>query len=400
MNIHIDAIKFNHDHTTVHNNAVNIRKNASEFIEVPEWQAGISVTPENSPAAYAKKETAGNVLTIKARFRWLGKGTKTVEIRALDPTVNPPGPPGCAGLITRIFREIIRALFGNALGEVKARSITFPGTGLGAFETFELTKTRLHKVGVGIRTTTWRWQFREGGGSWADIETSRHRIYVLLETPNAPWQQIPYDESNTQLPWTDVLDRACNWAFMASDRDQAAAGITQNVYNLGNSVITYDCPGGGGTRYASPNFDCTAFLERIDGGPGNGQYVNCSDCATFVSTFANAVGCDLWQSRMGWSFQLNTILAIGSSTWETACGWGGFYYHEIPWKDDCTATDRVYDACLQVDGDADPTSSPHTALLPTNMVFGTPGSGGYRDKLSPGGSCEPLPLTRQRRNVY
>ena len=79
MNIFLDAIKFNHDPTTVHNNAINIRKNASEFIEVPEWRAGISVNPEDSRAAYAKKETAGNTMTIEARFRWLGKGAKTVK---------------------------------------------------------------------------------------------------------------------------------------------------------------------------------------------------------------------------------------------------------------------------------------------------------------------------------
>jgi len=400
MDIHLDAIKFNHDPTSVHNNAINIRRNASEFVDVPEWRAGISSNPEDSPAAYAKKEVAGNSLTIKVRFLWHGAAGKTVKIRALDPTVDPPGPPGCIGMIARLFRGIVRALFGNVLGEVKAKTVNFPAVGLGAFETFALKHTRLHKAGVGIRTTTWRWQYKADGGPWTDFDTSRHRIYVLLEVPKDPWQQAPYVASNTQLPWTDVLDKACNWAFLAKDRDDAAARITQNVYNLGNSVVTYDCPGGGASHYASPNFDCTAFLERVDGGPGNGQYVNCTDCATFVSTFANAVGCDLWQSRMGWSFSLNPILAIGSNTWQTACGWGGFYYHEIPWKGACTATDRIYDACLQVDGDADPTSAPHTALLPVNMVFGTPGSGDYRDKLSPAGNCDPLPSTRKRRSVY
>lgn len=75
MDVQLDAIKFNHDSATVHNNAINIRKNASDFIEVPEWRAGISVNPEDSPAAYAKKETAGNTLTIQARLRWTGKST-------------------------------------------------------------------------------------------------------------------------------------------------------------------------------------------------------------------------------------------------------------------------------------------------------------------------------------
>jgi len=400
MDVHLDAIKFNHDPNGVQNDAINIRKNAAEFINVPEWRNGISVNPEDSRAAYVKKETAGNTLTIEARFRWRGNGARTVEIRALDPAVDPPGPRGCLGLLIRLLRRILRALFGNALGEVEARTVNFPGPGLSAFVRFELAHTRLSQVGVGIRTTTWRWQYREGGGAWTDFETSRHRIYVLLETPQAPWQQTPYGASNTQLPWTDVLDRACNWAFLTTDRDGAAAAVTRQVYDLGNSVVTYDCPGGGATHYANPNFDCTAFLERLAGGVGNGQYVNCTDCATFVSTFANALGCDLWQSRMGWGFDLNPLLAIGSTTWQTACGWSGFSYHEIPWKDACTATDRVYDACLLVDGDADPTAPPHMALLTTNLVFGAPGSGGYRDKLSPGGSCDPQPSSRRRRSVF
>ena len=93
------------------------------------------------------------------------------------------------------------------------------------------------------------------------------------------------------------------------------------------------------------------------------MYVNCSDCATFTSTFSNVLGCDLWQSRMGppvGQFALNDMLAIGSNVWQTACqgidGWSGsFSYHEVAWKGACLADDHIFDACLQVDGDADPT---------------------------------------------
>ena len=400
MAVTLDSIKFNHDPATA-TNAINIRKNATEVINVPEWRAGISVSPEDSRAAYAIKETTGQTLTILARIRWTGpSANQPVEIRALDPNVNPPSRPGCIGFILWLIRSIIRALFGNVLGEVKAKAVTFGAGELSAYETFELLNTRVDKVGVGIRTTTWRWQYRVGGDPWTDFDTSTHRIYVLLEVPNAPWQQAPYTDSNTQLPWTDVLDRACAWAMLATDRDTAAAKVTSAVYNLGNSVITYDCPGGGASHYAHPNFDCTAFLQRIAGSLSNGQYVNCTDCATFVSTFANAVGCDLWQSRMGWFFDLNPLLAIGSSTWQTACGWGGFSYHEVAWKGGCNAPDPVFDACLQVDGDADPTVTPHIPLLPTNMTFGTPGSGDYRDKLSPSGNCDPQPSSRTHRSVF
>ncbi len=64
--------------------------------------------------------------------------------------------------------------------------------------------------------------------------------------------------------------------------------------------------------------------------------------------------------------------------------------------------DNVFDACLQVDGDADPTSAPHTALLPVDMKFGNPGDLQYRDRLAvpaDRGNCSPLPGTRQRRPV-
>lgn len=158
---------------------------------------------------------------------------------------------------------------------------------------------------------------------------------------------------------------------------------------------------------ANAGFNCTAFLERLHGGVGNGQYVNCSDCATFTSTFANILGCDLWQSRMGGQgFDLNPILAIGSDTWYPGCqSWPvpGFSYHEVAWTGSCTEADNVFDSCLQVDGDADPTTAPHVPLLPTNLQFGTPGSGYYRDRLATPPtrtSCAPAPMTRTRRTVF
>lgn len=400
MAVAIEWISFNHDPAGATTDALNIRKNATELIAVPEWRAGVSVVPEDSRAAYSMQDTSGQVLTVQARFRWTGPlPSQPVEIRALDPTVHPAGAPGCAGFLARLLRVAVRGAAGNVLGEVAARPVSFGAGGLSAAVTFQLQNTRIGTVGVGVHEVSWRWQHRVGGGPWIDFATTSHRIYTVLETPKAPWSSGPFDGSNTQLPWTDVLDRSCAWAAGATDRDAAAGAITAAVYDLGNSVLEYDCPNGGMTHYAWPSFDCTAFLERLAGGPGNGQYVNCTDCATIVSTFVNAVGGDLWQSRMGSFFALNPLLAIGSSTWQTACGWGSFSYHEVAWKGACGASDPVFDACLKVDGDADPTSAPHVPLLPVDIPFGTPGSGGYRDALSPSGSCDPQPNTRQRRIV-
>jgi hypothetical protein len=401
MSVSLLAIKFNHDAGSVSHDALTIRRNATTTVTVPEWQQGISTQPEHSPVAYAVKETAGNTITIRARFV-RGDPTLTgAEVRALDADARPPDKNGCLGFLLFLLWLVIRAHFGNVLGEVKKKSITFGMSGTTGYESFALKNTRIATAGIGVYTTTWRWQYRKKGQPWTDMATTTHRVYLVLEAPKAPWTQTG---GSLQLPWTEVLDRACAWARGTTTRDDAAAAVTRAVYNLGPSVITYDCPGYGSTHYGWGGFDCTAFLDRLAGGLGNGQYVNCTDCATIVSTFANVLGCDLWQSRMSGesSFGLNPMLGIGSSTWQPCCGWSGFSYHEVAWKDACDVNDKLFDACLQVDADADPTAAPHTALLPVNIRFGNTGDGDYRDRLAtPAGrsNCNPQPATRQRRSV-
>jgi hypothetical protein len=401
MPVQLEAVAFNHDTSAATGDALTIRRNATQDVTVPEWRRGLSVTSEDSPAAYAKAAVAGNTVTIKVQLSCTDPKLSTIEVRALDADVDPsPGPAGCLGFIAWLLRLLSRALVGNVLGEVAARTITFPLSGTTGMESFTLTGVRLARVGVGVHTTRWHWQYRPvGGGAWTDFATTSHRIYVLLDTPTAPWDQTP---GSPHLPWTEVLDRACDWASLAMNRNEAAEKITRAVYGLGPSVIEYDCPGGGSSRYSLGSFDCSAFVERLNGGIGNGRYVNCSDCATITSTFANVVGCDLWQSRMESDFALNEILAIGSGIWQTACGWGSFSYHEVAWLSGCTQNEPVWDACLQVDSDADPTTAPHTPMLPVNLVFGAPGAGLYRDRLcTPAGrpNCNPAPAARTHRPV-
>ena len=408
--IYLEQIAFNHDPGSASGDALNLRRNASDWVEVPEWRRGISVTPEDSPAAYALAQVAGHTVTIKAAFSCTDPNITGVEIRAVDNVVAPPPPSGCAGWLLWFIQSLLRALFGNVLGEVQARTVTFVGGQTGLLP-FTLINTKLSQIRVGSHTTEWRWQYRSlgpGKHKWHDLVITKHRIYTILDLPTAPWQQTPYQQTNTQLPWTAVLDHAVSWALSATNAVDAAAGVTRGVNGLGPGLVTYDCPGGGYSWYSSGGFDCTAFLDRLKGGVGDGYYVNCSDCGTFVSTFANILGCDLWQSRMGSGFfHLNPILGIGSSTWQPAChgidGWSdGFGYHEVAWTGACDANENVFDACLQVDGDADPTTAPHTALLPVNLRFGNPGDTLYRDRLTvpaDRANCSPLPNTRQRRAV-
>jgi hypothetical protein len=404
MSVILDAIKFNHNtgsHTT---DALTIRKNRYEDISVPEWQNGISIKPEDSPAAYAILQTTGNTITIYARFHTTGATLSTAEIRAIDPALLR----GYWGWLMRVIYFFRRFVYGNILGEVKAKGVTFNITGHTGFTSFELTRPQIARAGVGIYNIEWQWQYRSGGSRrWHNMQLSKHRIYVILETPKESWNQIP---GSDHLPWIDVLDYSCAWARGAKTKDHAATGITENVFALGNSVIEYDCPNFGDTHYCyATNFDCTKFIERMKGGTGNGQYVNCTDIATVVTTFSNILGCELWNSKMqgpwGTGFQLNPILAIGGSVWQTACGWGAFSYHEVAWKNNCDVNDELFDACLQVDGDSDPTAAPHVPLLPTNIKFGDcNGALLYRQRLSPAittgcTDCVPDPVHKKRRTL-
>ncbi len=98
----LKAIKFNHNPNSADHDAVNIRKNKTGFINVPEWVQGISTKAEDSLAAYAIKETKGSILTIQARFQ-ADAGINQAEIRAIYPTVTPSG---CIGWIIKIYIAI------------------------------------------------------------------------------------------------------------------------------------------------------------------------------------------------------------------------------------------------------------------------------------------------------
>jgi hypothetical protein len=365
----ISAIRFNYHNGSFTNDALNIRKNYSTAAPSPSWQKGISTTYATSPAAYSIKETQGNTLCIQASFSANG-----------------------------ISAAFIRAIGGGRLGRVKERSISFNSAGQSGYETFELENVTFHAHGVDVFNISWRWQWRlKPTDTWKDLDRTRHRIFIILQAPTLPWVQ---SAGSTSLPWTDALEISCKWARGATDRDNAAALITTH-YN-GCGVVSYDTSVGA-TFYGSNTYNLSEMIERLNGGPGLGGLVNCTDSANTVSTLSNLVGCDLWQSRMESSFRLNKVISIGFSTWAVPFGWG-FSYHEVAWKGACTASDSIFDGCLKVDGDPDPTTAPHTPLLPTNMLFGDCVTMNYRLRLCPPTSdgcarCEAQPSTRKRRPI-
>src|SRR5216684_3808552 len=91
MNVILEAIKFNHDRTSATSDAFNIRRNETEYVPVPEWRRGISMKPEDSPAAYARDELRGRPPTIRAKFSFLDfdPSVQIVKIRAQDGRLTP-----------------------------------------------------------------------------------------------------------------------------------------------------------------------------------------------------------------------------------------------------------------------------------------------------------------------
>jgi hypothetical protein len=426
MSVALSAIVFNHDPGSSATSALNVRRNAMQPVVVPEWRRGTSVGPEDSPVVYALDETWLNTITIQAELTCSDPQRGAVEVRAIPPPLGDAllpwlqslyGPsvattilhhPAYAG-----WREwLSEQMSGHVLGPVGARDVRFDANGRSGLQAFALPRPHLWAAGVGVSDVTWQWQYRSHAlEPWIDMQTTHHRVYAVLSVPTTPWSQLPFSAENTQLPWTDVLDYACRWARGAYSRDAVATRITNAVYALGDvrdePLIEYGCPVFGSPQYAVLFFNCTAFLERLRGGIGNGPYVNCTDCATIVSTFANCVGCALWQSRMSSAvtptFATNPILAIGSLAWQFPCGFApGFTYHEVAWKGGCTADDEVFDGCLLINGSSDPTRAPFIARLPADIRYGRSGAGEYRDRLVAPlarASCLPEPATRQRRFV-
>jgi hypothetical protein len=270
----------------------------------------------------------------------------------------------------------------------------FDGSGR-ATHRFEFLWPLDHSVDVGDLQLDW-YARDIGIGVTVGAGTTVNRTYRTLSYATDPWKG-PL--------WSEALEIACRWARGARTLDDAAGLVTEGYYRCGR--VSYDVVQGASfyTDYASRSFDIHSMIDRLNGGVGAGEFVNCTDSATTVSTFANLLGADLWQSRMESGFALNEIIAIGGTSFGFP-NWGAsFSYHEVAWKDGCDVNDAVFDGCLQVDADTDPTSAPRTALLPKNVRFGDCSTMDYRLRLSPPGgggctACQPQPTTRRRRALY
>jgi YVTN family beta-propeller protein len=329
----VETVRFDDDRGM----AIPLNFNATTPVSTPEWVAGV----RSHPAVYEM----GTLVRIQVTLR---RG--------------PGWTPGAAYALGAV----------GTLGGVRRATVTpvFDPSGISAPIAMEFMYPLPGSVQALSVALDWYARRTPGAVVPVQVGSSWHRILTVLRRPVAePWV--------SRRPWASVLDRACSFAAGAADEVAAAAAVTQ-AYNA-SGVVSYDTVSGA-TAYGFTTFQLTEMLERLAGGIGLGGKVNCTDSANTVSTLANVLGCELWQSRMESNFDLNPVLAIGTGVWTVPFD-GGFSYHEVAWTSGATATDPIYDGCLHVDGDADPVTAPHTPMLPINMVFGDCGSLTYRRRL-------------------
>jgi hypothetical protein len=383
MSAQLLEVLFNHDPNDKRGSALNLRVNASVPGTLPEWQGGAG-----RPVAYGTRAIVPSLLAVGARIRWTGPPRAAVEVRAIS------------SLVTTDIRAPI-------LGELVARPVPLGANGVSERVLFPARGGWAASAPVGTYRIAWRWQVRaQSTDPWTDFALTEHDIYATLTLPAAPWTELPFVDANIALPWSDVLAIACKWAAGASNASEAALLITSRLFSLGPELFEYGCAVFGKEMYANSVlavFDCSAFVERINGSEGNGRYINCTDCACIISTLANVLGARLWQSRMGTyvpAFKTRDIRTIGSTRWTSPCSRGlGLMFHEVAWSGNATEYDAVYDGSLLVNANLSP-SGFIVPMLAAGLGFGPAFGGQYRSMLAQMQDqliCHPAPEERRCR---
>lgn len=279
----------------------------------------------------------------------------------------------------------------DVLGSTNAVVLPQPAAGSGRSSVMcGLTNTRMWELGIGRYGLMWQWQYRlPGSSAWLDLRVTKHIVYVTLAAPTKPWSE------NAPLR-SDVLDLACRWAsgitFVSSPATarKALRRIEAALFAFGDRLatpVTYLEAGDSRyTRSPAMAFALTDFLSLLAGQPpGGDNNVNCSDCASALATFANALGCGLQQvkiaKRNDGMMRTNPIVTVGAGRRpgyepERVSRTRLFRFHEVTALDDPAeppSGDAVFDACLMVDRDSNPTSQAvtHSFGLAAGMPAGS-----------------------------
>jgi hypothetical protein len=377
-----EAIKLNTTPNALTPKTLNLRRNATTTIPIPEWTYQMDEAWE-APVAYNLAAVGTGPVTIKAKLQ-------AFEIFA-DGTSQP-----------WTGQAPIRAVGGGILGDLDEVLVDFvDGVSQPEFIAFTASGHGLGNTGVrgvAMEDIAWTWQIlRPGEVDFLDVGTSNHRVYTVYRKPREPWDNAPGSVHNA---WTDALDFACSISGgvgMAGDLDEICCALAALFNSGGGFCDTVN--GSPSTTAGALMYDVTAttphyswieevelgaFLERWRGdGPGNGPLVNCSDCAALFSTLANLLGADLWQGEI-YDSGVSPVMPIGcGSWWLSDLGYvnaSGAYtadvmnFHEIAWKGDVASDSRVWDVCYMINTAGDPANAQaqHPTIRVAGFAWGVP----------------------------
>lgn len=295
-------------------------------------------------------------------------GTRPDLEFVIGKTARGSGKPQATGLVTSGLPPIRLVVDGIAGSDTALVSE-------GGKATVRLDPTPVPAIDRVDKTIAWHFETPDAAGQYQRITGGEQsvmlRFYGVLGNEQGTM--------SPDLPWVAVVDEAtAKIAGGVTDAAKARALLVQHVYE--DSALTYDRKSGASkyTRYSGSGgwsvgtFSLGEYLKR-----SRGKVVNCSDCASILSTYANMIGAKLHYAIIGWNFKLNPILGIGAMSFGSPFDSGRlqFSYHAVTTPD---ATMTVDDATLAVDGDMDPTMAPHTKRLVQELS-----GSDYLTRLSP-----------------
>lgn len=271
----------------------------------------------------------------------------------------------------------------DVLGEVLPTEVYFKKTGQASRDgesniPLIISGAKFSELGVGVYDITWDWEYQELEWNeeaqqwlpivdeWIHFETSMFRIFVTLEIPTNPWTAHPFrnmfqDDYSVCPIWSEAMLWACKWAQGAKTMEEAAKGIADGFLNSGIFKYHPDSQYSRDTieqnevklNLASntTSFYLSKIIERLEGGNGLGEEVNCVDCSLLVATMTNLLGGNMQVGKLQGTadavyttdedkkanrFEVNTIQAIGSdieATQKILASDDSYYftYHTIAW---------------------------------------------------------------------
>jgi hypothetical protein len=247
-------------------------------------------------------------------------------------------------------------------------------------------RQRLTAFGLGRHRIELHFDYRDPSGSWIEFGSHIVTLYVMPDLPSNPWSKTVA----AIAPWQTALDVIVAWAPGLTNIDVVMAKLTQQLHLKGRGVFRYDETG----SYVEPwgyrayenayylgQYHFSAFLERLAGGPGRGEQVDCYDCAYALWLLGALAGALVTPARFvalgpDKPFHMSPVGVIGSAPGVVVAKI--FSAHVVVQRgyDSFQPSTHVWDACLSFDEAPLPT-------MPTDLAYGGPGGYAARMLLYP-----------------